>query len=285
MDVSSLIDAVRATTTFEVIAFVVVLAAMVKVTNSIIGTVWSFLGRRVSHAHLLRSLASGVTSDYFRERLGAPALERSHGGLRRLTWVFPLTYIHAVVDDGTVQAFAVTIRARFFWPRLGSGLGSAPPVVRLGRSSFADISDEPGEIAGIWGARRFGYSEQFYFGNPGMYRTFAYGWNDAGVYSDAYELAHSAATGTRPPEGSRRGSRPNTYAVSAPHVALREMMDSQSPGVDLDEVRVVDEHLRSSRRLRVRWNRYQVEWRIRRQAGQLIKASTSPVGGKAGQLA
>ncbi len=111
-------------------------------------------------------------------------------------------YVQTISDDDeTVLAFSVTTRSARFRPvyeahrRLGLlerwrwqrrwGEQYRPVVhLKLGKSTFADVVEEPSALFG-WafriqiGAHNHAYSERTYLGNPGNYQTFVWTASDA----------------------------------------------------------------------------------------------------------
>lgn len=145
------------------------------------------LGRRRTLAARLGRVTAGMQLAHFEQILGVPAYRaRDNANGQHLTWVEPDAYAQAFASDGTVVTFSVTTRNRQFAPRLFRrrtiSTGGDSLEVRLGRTRFGELSAKPVGIAGSVGARRFGYSEIYYFGNPGHYQTFAYSINDAGFH-------------------------------------------------------------------------------------------------------
>jgi hypothetical protein len=210
------------------------------------GTAWLrfTIGRRWLLAGKLRRLATGARLEHFTSELGSPAF----GGSVR-TWVFPEVYVTAHVEDEIVVAYAITTRRWGFRPLLRpTGLGR----VRLGTSTFEQITGNGGKPVGNFGANRWGYAEAIWLGNPGLYRQFAVAVNDAGHVrhlSGALDLARSAdemyATDqmyTPAVVGQlRRKVRVNTLCVSAPHVSIDGLMNGLTYGVDYSQVRVLED--------------------------------------------
>jgi hypothetical protein len=198
-------------------------------------------------------------------------------GREELTWVEADAYVRASGVGDTVVVLSVTTRNGRFAPTLYrdhliSTEGTSIEVT-LGRTTFGDLPGRPVGVAGALGARRYGYSEIYYFGNPGYYQTFAYSINDAGYVprwgvvellsqrggvnlgqtekgSPLDETAVEAYLADPLVERARRESVVNTLTVTAPMASL----DAGPPGwlgADLDIVRTFpDKGLR--RRLRDR---------------------------------
>lgn len=174
--------------------------------------------RRFDLKRRLCRLGINVQAAYFEDVLGAsPAFRRreeiSAGSGEKhdtLTWVDRLAYVVALVDrEGTVRAYSVTTRRRFFRPELrpprvrgarstrllvravpGKWSRSLPEAwmwratplfqpVQLCRTTFAAIG-EIGAVSASVGARHIYFHEAHYYGNPGLYQHFVYSINDSG---------------------------------------------------------------------------------------------------------
>ncbi len=236
------------------------------------------LGRRRALANKLRSLVAGARVDYFEQVLGqAPFRRPASRGTTSYTWVEPEVYVNAAVREEVVRVYSVTVRRRWFRPKLGNFLGSPPGPFRLGSTAFSavDSGHEPREIRAFLGARRHGYGEIFYFGNPGGYREFAFAINDAGPVNGRTSYIELVRAGEglaqleeddprredllRRIRQDRRDARFNTYAVSAPGESITKIM-KEVIGVNLDEVRVMDDYLPAWRRAPILFRL----WRFRR---------------------
>lgn len=144
------------------------------------------LGRRRALAERLLTLAPTMQIDYFIEQLGTPAFRSTKGEREDLVWVHPDAFIRAVAEEGTVVVYAITTRTKRFAPTFMRAHTVSQDgqrlEVQLGRSRFSDLPYLPDRIVGAVGARRWGYSEFRYFGNPGGYQTYAYALNQAGWF-------------------------------------------------------------------------------------------------------
>jgi hypothetical protein len=150
------------------------------------------LGSRRDLAKRLNQVAAGVTTRYLEERFGAPAFVRTSGihtarpqrGFVQTTervyrtrhaWLQVLTDKH----DAVVR-FSITVTDPRFRFQIRD-LTVNQFDVKLGHTRFSGIQPDP-DGRSLWiGARRHGYSESFYFGNPGNYQHFVLSKNDAGV--------------------------------------------------------------------------------------------------------
>lgn len=220
---------------------------------------WRKFGHHVAPrwqaARRLKALTANVQVDRFNSVLGPPLMRRTQAGLIETVYVLPLFYVQAIADqEGQVQAFSVTARGRRFQPEVpfpngGSYWEGREPIrASLNRTTFAEMSSEPTSIAADVGARRYWYTECYYFGNPANYQTVALSVNQAAVADAAVDLLIDVASdpkaahlhaGTAAP--FRQKAKPNTYTLSAPFVSLADQPPSSGWfGVDVDQVRLLD---------------------------------------------
>jgi hypothetical protein len=142
------------------------------------------LGRRWELARNVTALGPEMQLDYVEQRLGAPTFRTKNGGYEELVWVEPYAFIRVMANKGTVKLYAVTTRTRWFAPtfyrRHIISVNGDSLEVRLGRTTLGDLPGSPSTVWGDVGARRWGYSEAYYFGNPGLYLAYVYSLSDAG---------------------------------------------------------------------------------------------------------
>jgi hypothetical protein len=203
-------------------------------------------GRRRAACRKVERLSTSVTEEWFRSILGPPAMARSDGGVTEKIWVDPIFYVQAVVDsaDQVVQ-WAVTSRDLEFRPVFG-GEHRRPFKVQLHVTPFSELGRATG-VDAVHGARRCGYREEHYWGNPGAYQNFVFAVTDAAP-SIADKDLYAIVSAVNPFEGEplvlaeilelpeRARVAPNTYGETAPNGSWSA---SFPPGVDLDHVRVV----------------------------------------------
>jgi hypothetical protein len=151
------------------------------------------LGSRRDLAKRLNQVAAGVTTRYLEERFGAPAFVRASripmemvdgtiGGLlteqvyrTRHAWLQVLTDEH----DAVVRLSITVTDPRFHFQI--RDLTRYNLDVDLGHTRFSGVQHPP-DGRSLWrGARRYHYSESFWFGNPGNYQRFVLSKSDAGV--------------------------------------------------------------------------------------------------------
>jgi hypothetical protein len=139
--------------------------------------------RRRLTAQRLRKLACGVQVSFLARVIGHEAqFVNPAPGRPEVEHVFVLrdAYVQAVVDvSGKVLWFAVTTRSKRFHPTLNYCPGPLP-AVELGRTPFTALGDLPDGVMAFLGARRMGYAESVYLGNPGHYQTYVFAQNDGG---------------------------------------------------------------------------------------------------------
>lgn len=242
------------------------------------------VGRRWHLMARLRRLVAGGRIEYFEEVLGQAPLRRPYGeGGTAYTWVEREVYVYAFVRNDFVRLYAVTSRSRWFRPTLGNFIGAPPGRIKLGKTTFGDLPyADPGALSAFVGARRHGYAEIHYYGNPGGYRQFAFAINDAGIFYDddhaelcraGERLALARGNSIDCDEEDlgrvkrlRRGVRFNTYAVSEPHGDIAEtMVDMPVIGADLDEVRVMEDYVSPPRRVLLRYQWWRRDRDLRRR--------------------
>jgi hypothetical protein len=212
-------------------------------------------GRRRALRAKLSKLASTVRVAYVEALIGPSRFRRSLGpGLVEDVFVTDYAYVQTFSDgDGTTLVLAVTTTDRRLHPRFALGLSGSIPSdeVVLGRTRFADVKLEPVTRRAWRGARRYGYREEFYLGNPGGYQTYVLGHEQsglsgAGMLGDLGSIPLTSGEGSLgvPPSTSpaieefRRRTVINTFAVTAPMYS-GDSLESLQIGSDVDLVRVL----------------------------------------------
>lgn len=231
---------------------IVTLDAAIRIASTLLRRT---LARKAEARRKLSRLAANVQLRYFSAVLGEPAIRQQWSdGIVENVYVDDLYYVQALSDiDGQVVAYCVTLRSEKFrlkvpFPNAGRYSSSSTQVkALLNASKFAAVC-EPTQIYKSVTARRFWYSETYYFGNPSNYQTVALGVNDSSPADlDLDSLVRFSSPRAEPTTASltsselevfRKVSAPNTYAIGAPHVVLAEHFPSGCFGADLDAVRV-----------------------------------------------
>jgi hypothetical protein len=260
------------------------------------------IGSRRDVARLFNQLGAGVTTRYVEERFGAPAFVRKSGNL--LSAMLPVPLLEQVYrtkhawlqvlsdEDGAVVRFSIMVtdpRFRFDVAVLTGGQLQA----RLGHSRFSQVGSQLGpDGRSLWiGARRRGYSESYWFGNPGNYQRFVLSHNDVGAGGFGFS-AELQGVGwhqdgflkfaAQPREGLpefdpvapyarefRALTTVNTLTVLGPHYDPAGL--DQPPGLDGDYVRVLVPDARGRRQIRRRVRRMgrQLERKISQEPASL----------------
>ncbi|TQF05536.1 hypothetical protein E6W39_29050 [Kitasatospora acidiphila] len=178
-------------------------AGAVTATGGVLVTIRSFwrktLGKGRYYAGLYEGMALSVRHDVIKRQFGEhdwqfkatfQQYEGVHGqttDVDLLVRIWPLGKLGylttwCTLADDTVVMYGVTTRSRWFQPHVPVGPDYS---IKLGRSRFAELPDPAqrptgGRFAAV-GARRFGYAEGHYFGNPGGYQTWIVGACDSGA--------------------------------------------------------------------------------------------------------
>ena len=239
------------------------------------------LGRRRILTARLRRLSCNMQLSYLEYVLGVPAFRRNDEWGTVYIWTEPEYYIQALVRDEVTAVLSITTRTRRFKPTLFKGhiisLDGESLQVRVGKTTFSRLPGGPQGIRGFVGARRWSYSELYYYGNPGNYQYYIYSLNDAGfIGRKSWPLIHEVAAkmdvslGALAPSGrqdsdvsqflsqpkviqARRRARLNTMTTTAPFMDLAELPSDFEFGPDYDYVRLV-QRSQSLARLRM-WAR------------------------------
>ncbi|MEU5428245.1 ETEC_3214 domain-containing protein [Streptomyces olivoreticuli] len=181
------------------------------------------LGRRRLLRRNFQRLAVGMRPDAVKELFGEPKLENQTTGyyletrrwpwrhrfhrrevaLTMLTWELGRHgYLVTWSEGEQVVAYSLTTASRWFAPKLPIGPAADGRYVCLGRSRFAQVAtnDFVQERLGWLGARRYGYWEMHYWGNPGHYQNWYLGYSQCGY------VKHRA----RPPQTETEGCTEET---------------------------------------------------------------------------
>jgi hypothetical protein len=201
----------------------------------------------------LEGLKAGYTIAKFDEVLGTPVFSRPAGpGLTENTFQGPEFWVQAISDaHGTVTIYAVTSCSRDFNPRFVIPLsGHQTASVTLHRTVFAKVLPEGrqggvmADYQGPGATNDVFFYDTWYGANPGFYKSFAWGINDAcpGWNREGLALAHlfpayrlnhfhGYVLGGGPSVARFRVSVPvNTYAETAPLV--QRFMLKPSPHIE-----------------------------------------------------
>ena len=158
-------------------------------------------------------------------------------------------YLAAITDaNGKVLYFALTIRDKSFNPTFKNQVFQ----VQIGISKYSDIPGRPRSAQGCFGANWFAYYETKYFGRPGAYQDFGFGFNTAGYYAaSSVEAYRGLLSTTHNCNGTLSDQEIesvkdlsadevfNTYAVSAPGIQITDYAHIIL-GVNYDQVRILN---------------------------------------------
>ncbi|WP_328334028.1 hypothetical protein OHA70_18105 [Kribbella sp. NBC_00382] len=192
------------------------------------------IGSARAQSQLLDRLACGESIDRVNSWLGLPV----HSTTDRLhTYELPGAWVHIAAGHGVVTAFAITIRS----PRMAyatSRRTAGRLNVKLGQSTFGALARQlpVQEEKYEEGARRFGYSQMYYFGSPGHYQHYVLAHNQAGC-GDLGGGLHLAGADDPGKLSGLATTTVNTLMVYAPHLAPPKEL-SGFAGVDVDLIRV-----------------------------------------------
>ena len=135
----------------------------------------------------IAQLRGGLTLERFRELLGVPMfVTSSKDGQIPTEYLFHGRdyWVQALADTlGTVQLMTVTSCDDHFQPRVGGFTGSNPslqPIV-LNQTRLNQSGPSPGRLRYFTSLATSNsyYYDEYYMGNPGNYKTYFVGLNDA----------------------------------------------------------------------------------------------------------
>lgn len=148
------------------------------------------IGRRGHMRRCLNNLSCGTIFTHIEGFLGQSISNTMRGDRVYRTYRSTYAYVVATAPhaERNIDGFSITIRRQRGRPRFRfttERLTVNQLRVDLSASLFDEVGQEHSDGRRfVLGARRFGYTESFYFGNPGHYQT--------------YLLAHNSAAGEVP---------------------------------------------------------------------------------------
>jgi hypothetical protein len=234
--------------------FIVLLSSLLTISTSF-ALIVRFYRRTIGYKRSLYKdlsrLAAGVSIEFFQSILGPHVFKRQKNDMTEYLFANNSFYVQAITNrDDSVAAFFVTTRKGIFHPILILGpysLNQKSVLAQLGKTRFISLDEKfgcgPSSVFYTIGARRFSYYETWYFGNPGNYQTFIFGFNDAG-YGDFFcpglPIVKQGDISAGDPDviQFRRRTIMNTYGVTAP-LAPDDILNTFWVGADLDRVRVL----------------------------------------------
>lgn len=207
----------------------------------------------------VEKLVPGVDLSLYQDTFGKPTFinpksffMNPNDEMRRFVeYVFVDTYFYLDViadPEGKILYFAVTIRDKSFNPTFKNQVFQ----VKLGISKYSDIPYKPRSAQGCYGANWFAYYETKYFGRPGAYEDFGFGFNSAGYYTESSVRAYRGLLSTTHNCHGTLSDQEiasvkdfsadevfNTYAVSAPGIRITDYAHIIL-GVNYDQVRILN---------------------------------------------
>ncbi|MDR4997399.1 ETEC_3214 domain-containing protein [Brevibacillus parabrevis] len=163
-------------------------------------------------------------------------------------------YLISEKASNTVLYYSVTIRNKDFNPTIPLHIGSldkndAMSDLRLGKMNLDDLKNgKPDFISPDYSSKFVSYTETHYFGNPGLYKHYQFGYAPAG-YTDETDEKLSQIPGLVEKrhvqldnniiENFRKGFKPNSFGVIAEGVSdeLYEYLKDSMIGIDYFDAR------------------------------------------------
>lgn len=252
------------------------LAALWATKRGVVSLWQRSIGRRRAHARLLDQLCCGSSLEYLETYLGVPQFRSESIRVYRLSG----SWVSVHEQKGAVQSFSITITdERLYYSPKRITMSNID--TKLGRDRFDSLSGPVcGQFAWV-GARRAGYVEEYYFGNPGGYQHYWLSYNDAGSGSmkwlaqGMFELRSGSFGSTKEEVAASEVDAPparangldvttiNTVSVLGPNVDPAPLREGGRFGVDLDQVRMTWQPKRSQLALSQYWRL--ILWRLRRR--------------------
>jgi hypothetical protein len=217
-----------------------VLAALWGVRRAVNGIWRRTLGRRRAQAQVLHQLACGSSVAFVDELLGTPLFLGDEMGMTYRTYPLKGAWVQINVVSEAVHSFSITITdSSMHYPTKRLTFGSLD--VRLGKDSFTRVQEVP-QNEWCWiGARRMGYHQHFYFGNPAGYQNYWLSCNDEGAGSLSPLADNFSTKGyviKRTPKEFEAETTVNTLTVGPPLSDPAPLMSRSVLGPDHDQVRV-----------------------------------------------
>jgi hypothetical protein len=211
---------------------------------------------QTTESNVIASLSAGYSLEIFKSHLGVPLLVRRAGPLIEDTFKRRGYWVQTVSDPGgTVQMFAVTVCDDSFHPHFESQVG---PSLTLGVSTLASVGrqlkffrpESDYQLSGAT-ANSFFYEVE-YGGNPGNYKNWAWGIDDAcpswpneqerfykqGLFAGFGNIFRPRVAVSAPRiQRFRRAAVINTYAETAPTVRIKAI-EKRRIQIGIDRIRV-----------------------------------------------
>ncbi|MFA6446407.1 MAG: ETEC_3214 domain-containing protein [Candidatus Paceibacterota bacterium] len=204
------------------IGWVIILASSVLTIAVIIfGFLKWLVGRIQEKKRILESVSlldTGGHISYFTALLGTPVSITPVNDKLEYIFVNKYCYVQALTDqNGTVSLFSITTREKNFNPTLKDRFDNFS--LKLGRNTFAQLGHTPKRavVGSDHGAVTF-YSEAYYLGYDGGYRTYFFSFNPNGYGKigahphDFNPALHISPSPTM--QDFRENTTINTYTIS-----------------------------------------------------------------------
>lgn len=225
---------------------------IIKGVNSFSKYYSSTYGWRSEEQATINQLSAAISISKFQEMLGAPLFLRKSGVYEEYVFKRQGYWVQAITDNqGAVALYAVTSCDDTFKPLIRNN--PAGKSIQLRETTFKEVYDggEPELHYFVSGATANSYLiEEAYLANPGNYQTIFWGYNDAcsnewdeeiGLAElGSYLMEHGSRIDTKQSviDNFRSRNTFNTFAVSAPLVDAREILNQFQIGIDRIQVRV-----------------------------------------------
>lgn len=205
------------------------------------------LGHKKKLINDIYKLAPSTNIGYFERILGNPVFvnektdEKNTKEPTQKEYIFINDYFYVQAITGKnekVLAYSVTGEDLVF--NIWSGIKNID--LKLGKSTFEVVDDKPEKIELYCGARRGGYSEEYYFGNPGNYQTYIFSLNDinGGFPQMCLEDVgtNNVSLENEEVRKLRKEQVINTFTITSPGISGKDLLFGQGP--DMDQVRILN---------------------------------------------
>lgn len=211
------------------------------------------IGYNAELDNLLNSLSVEVDIGYLNSALGSPAIKNcrlirykisrikslenpldleekeEEANYNEYFYIHKHYYVQAIVDqNGKVGMYSITSRSKKYLPQLKTDLGFP---IRLGKSTYSDITVKPLKVAGLRGMnlKHFNYYEVYLF-EPGNYRHAVLSTNPNGyigkvgrldweigdIFAKQFPIDSNEFPMHKKHQDFRKNTTINTYTVSTP---------------------------------------------------------------------
>lgn len=220
----------------------------------------SSFGRKTKLTDDIYKLAPDTNIGYFERILGSPVFinektdEKNIKESTQKEYIFinDYFYIQAITGkNDKVIAYSITPTNKGTHPLFSFWEGNDEIKLELNKSTFKVLNDKPEEARLYCGARRGGYSEEYYFGNPGNYQTYIFSINDIlgfpslcqeefmnGNIGIDYSKNNEVDIENEKIQKARKEDVINTITITAPFISGKDLLFELGP--NLDQIRILD---------------------------------------------